>query len=227
MTEPLDTRVVMGWDSRNWAKGLDLWRAHLPADGPLRVLELGCGPGGLSMWFAAQGHQVLCTDTGVPEPSVIDMHSRYGLADRFEYGGADATALPYVEAFDVIVTKSVLGGVGQGGWDLIEQAVGQIHQALKPGGVFLFAENLEGTRMHGYLRRRFRRWGSKWHYFRLAEVRALLGQFRSLDLRTAGFLGLLGPKEPVRRALGLVDTLVFDRVVPPRYRYIVFGAAHK
>lgn len=227
MTKTLDTRVVMGWDSVNWAKGLDLWRSHLPAGAELKVLELGCGPGGLSMWFAAQGHRVLCTDTGVPEPSVIAMHAEHGLSDRFEYGGADATSLPYVEEFDVIVTKSVLGGVGQGGQELIAEAVAQIHKALKPGGVFLFAENLEGTGMHAYLRRRFRRWGSKWHYFRLAEMPSLLTAFSRTELRTAGFLGLLGPRESLRRALGRVDTVVFDHVVPARYRYIVFGAAHK
>lgn len=52
---------AIAWDVRNWAKALDFWtlRTRIPLN-EARVLEVGVADnGGLSLWFAANGADVV------------------------------------------------------------------------------------------------------------------------------------------------------------------------
>ena len=214
------------WDVRNWSVALDFWRARsrIPLAGA-RVLEIGAHGGGLTLWLADQGAHVVCTDRYQPRPEAIALHRANGVDDRVEYRSVDATAIPFEGEFDLVVFKSVLGALGEK--EAQVRAVAGMHRALRPGGELLFAENLVGSPVHMYLRRRLTRWGSAWRYITLAEMREFLAPFAETRLLTIGTVAALGRTEPQRDALARADRAVLDRVVPDRWKYIVAGVARK
>lgn len=196
--------------------------------GPLDCLELGARGGGLTLWMARAGHRVICSDLEKSEGRARPLLERYGITSGVTYQDIDATAIPYDDHFDRIVFKSVLGGIGSN--DSIERqrcAVQSIHRALKPGGKLLFAENLAGSPLHEYLRRRFVQWGERWRYPTLAEMRGFLEPFRDVRYGTTGFLGTFGRSESQRSVLAALDDVALNRVVPEQWHYIVYGVATK
>jgi SAM-dependent methyltransferase len=218
---------VIQWDVVNWSRALSLWnRVLLQSSGT--ALELGARRGGLSLWLALSGYDVVCSDLTDAQASACVLHKRYDVGERIRYEEIDALHIPYREHFDVIAFKSLLGGVAQDG-DVEPQyrAVAGIRDALKPGGVLLFAENLRGSALHQTLRRRFVPWNDRWRYVALDEMLAFLKPFAAVEYQTTGFLGLCGRRPLAANALGLLDGLIFDRVTPPSQRYIVYGAAWK
>ncbi len=220
-------RDILGWDAVNWSACLDIWGPHVSA-GPVDCLEIGCGPGGVSLWLASKGHRVVCSDLANPAEAVRDLHRRYGVDGKIAYEAVDCTDMPYVERFDVVVLKSVLGGVwAHCGRDGVERAVQGIHRALRPGGMLLFAENLRATALHMFCRRRLlRRTRDSWVYPTVSELEKALARFSTLHYQLTGFLGAFGRDEWQRSILGRVDRLVVP-LVPRRWRYIMAGVAVK
>ena len=206
MPEPLDPEMptYVQWDVRNWSRALSFW---LQVIGPAgiegaEVLELGSRDGGLSLWLARQGaRHVVCSDLDGPADTARELHHDSGVSDRIEYASIDATQIGRPEAFDIIVFKSVLGGIGGvGGLEAQAQAIRSIHESLRPGGRLLFAENLTASPLHASLRRRFVRWSEHWRYVDAAEVDALLEPFSSVRTTTLGFVGAFGRSEtPAKR----------------------------
>ncbi len=228
-TRPMQTYVQ--WDVRNWGRALGFWREVV---GPQKlidaeVLELGSRDGGLSLWFADQGaRRVLCSDLDGPAETARELHSAAGMADRIDYAAIDATRIGRTAAYDVIAFKSVLGGIGGvGGIEAQAKAVESIYEALKPGGVLLFAENLTASPLHDALRRRFVSWSGHWRYVTEPEVGDFLAPFASSRLATFGFAGAFGRTEGQRTSLARVDLAGLDRLVPDRWNYIVAGVATK
>lgn len=216
------------WDVRNWSKAVDFWLQHLdrPIEGA-RVLEVGGRDGALSVWFASQGAaSVVCTDLTWPSERAMERFASAGMSGIITAEAADATALPYREEFDLVVFKSVIGGVGgAGGFAAQQRALASMRECLRPGGQLLFAENLVASPAHQYARRRFVRWGQSWRYLSMAEVQQLLTPFDRVELMTAGCLGAFGRTERQRDLLARVDTVALDRWFPPRWHYIVAGVA--
>lgn len=220
---------VVEWDVENWSRALEYWeRPGTLPQAPATCLELGARRGGLSLWLALKGHDVLCSDLQNNELVATPLHARYGVSERIKYAAIDATAIPYENHFDVIAFKSMLGGVAYDG-DIGRQrrAMASIYGALKPGGVLLFAENLLGSRFHRMLRDRFVKWKSIWRYVELEEMRDFLKPFSRVDYETTGVLGLCGRTPQMYRLLGRLDGVLLDRIVPQNARYIVYGAARK
>jgi SAM-dependent methyltransferase len=191
-------------------------------------LELGARRGGLSLWLALQGHRVICSDLEDNSALASPLHRRYGVGGSITYQAIDATSIPYENYFDAIAFKSLLGGVAWDG-DASRQAaaVRAMHRALKPGGVLLFAENLQGSALHQAARRKFVSWNSIWRYVSIPEMLEYLSPFASIDYDTTGFSGLFGRSPALSRALGKADGAFFDKVAPPHWRYIMFGVARK
>lgn len=218
------------WDVVNWAKALSFWKRQAGAMLPgADVLEVGCRDCGISLWpLSAGARHVVCTDLGGPSQTAVDRHERYLVSGRVEHCDVDVTRMPFRDQFDVVIFKSVLGGIGgAGGSEGQRQAVAQMHAALRPGGVLLFAENMVSSPIHGLLRRRFVTWGDRWLYVDLPSLAAFLAPFERVELNTAGFLGAVGRTDNQRRILGSLDSLVGDWVVPRSWNYIAFGAAFK
>jgi SAM-dependent methyltransferase len=217
------------WDVVNWSKALKFWEKNVLLDnGGLRCLELGGRRGGLSLWLAIKGNDVICSDFENPKQAASAIHSQFTFGGSIDYLAVDATKIPFENYFDIVVFKSILGGISRNNNSHLKQVVvDEVYKSLKPGGKLLFAENLVASDMHQFFRRKLTNWGSYWNYLRLEEVKDLLKQFNSVSFATAGFLGAFGRVEFQRNLLGKLDTLLFDKVVADKMKYIVFGVATK
>ncbi|GGK91133.1 hypothetical protein GCM10007382_09010 [Salinibacterium xinjiangense] len=216
---------VLVWDVRTWKAAVDLWDQSLPQAGPrLTCLEIGAGPGGPSLWLALKGHEVICSNLKNTEIMAAPIHQKYGVSAKILYQDIDAINVPYENYFDVVIFKSVLGGVGSRQVD----AMAQILKSLKPGGILLFAENIRGTVFHRLARSiAYRIRGTSWRYLTLAQMRALLDGFSTVDVQTTGVLAMFGNTESRRAALAGVDQRFLNRVTPRSWKYVSYGVATK
>jgi len=225
----LTTRDFIEWDVRNWSTALDFW-AHETAQelAGCSALEIGSRHGGLSLWLAHQGANVVCSDVGGPSRRAGMKHAAAGVSNRITYASVDATEIPYRNQFDIIVFKSVLGAVGgHQGKDAQAGAIRQMYDALKPGGELLFAENLIAAPIHRYLRDHFVSWSRAWRYVSTDEMREFLSPFAYFTYRTVGFAGAFGRTPRQRDFLGLLDRMLLTRMVPASWRYVMIGLARK
>lgn len=222
------TKDVLSWDARTWAKAASLWEDRLASWGDdLECLEVGAGPGGPALLLALKGHRVTCSNWSNTREQATPLHERYGMRDRISYEDIDVVDIPYTEKFDVIVFKSVLGGLAEHGKSS-KDAIREMHRALKPGGRLIFAENLRGTIFHRLARAiayRVRR--ASWRFTTEKEMRELLEPFAHYEIQTTGVLALFGVTEGQRRALAVVDDAGLNRIAPSSWRYVAYGVATK
>ena len=216
---------VLVWDVRTWTAAVDFWDRSLPQDGSqFTCLEIGAGPGGPSLWLALKGHEVICSNLKNTEIMAAPIHEKYGVSAKIRYQDIDATNVPYENYFDVVIFKSVLGGVGS----LQVDAMAQILKSLKPGGILLFAENIRGTVFHRLARSiAYRIRGTSWRYPTLAQMRALLDGFSTVEMHTTGVVAMFGNTESRRTALAGVDQRFLNRVTPRSWKYVSYGVATK
>jgi SAM-dependent methyltransferase len=220
-------RDIVQWDIQSWSKAILFWDKKIDWSSVNTCLELGAREGGLSLWLALKNKQVICSDIVISKEAE-QLHLKYKVADKIEYETIDAAGIPYEDYFDVIVFKSVLGGIGKNNnYRLQEQAVNEMYKALKPGGKLLFAENLRLSVLHDVIRKIFRQWGSKWRYVSLQEINTLMKKFSTVDIATTGFLSVFGKNEPQREILAAVDEQLFNKLVPQRWHCIAYGIAEK
>lgn len=194
---PLDD--IFEWDVDNWSKCLPYWAPWLTRldRNTTHILALGERAGGLSLYFALQGFHVLCTDYHLPSERVRLLHARWGVQERMTYAAVNAFHIPYpANAFDVVVCKSVIGGLQlerkrPESRTLPHQrlAVEEIRRVLKPGGLFFGAENLVGSPIHRGLR--WLKWGvaSGWRHLRPAEIQWLFANYAVCEQRQWGLVG--------------------------------------
>ena len=107
-------------DEAAYERKLEITRQYFQPD--MDVLELGCGTGHLTMELVRRYH----ADGGVFEVSV-SQHP----ADRFNYA-----------SLDVVMAHNVLHLL-----DDREEAIAEVHQMLKPGGVFVSSTACVGDMM--------------------------------------------------------------------------------
>jgi len=218
------------WDIVNWSKAIVFWESILKCvPNNAKVLELGCGAnGGLSLWLASKGYNVICSDHIEITDETKNIHKQYHLENRIEYKIIDALSIPYSDYFDIICFKSVLGGiVRNNNLEVAEQVILQIQKALKLGGVLLFTENLSSSLLHKLLRGRYGALKNNWRYFTTAEIKELFSKFNSFNYKTFGFTGCFGRNENQRRFFGRIDSEVFDKILPENLNYIISGIAEK
>jgi 2-polyprenyl-3-methyl-5-hydroxy-6-metoxy-1,4-benzoquinol methylase len=214
---------VLVWDVRTWTVAVKFWERRLPpGDSPLTCLEIGAGPGGPSLWLALKGHRVVCSNLANTQVMAQPLHDKYGVTGNVEYLDIDVTDIPYENHFDVVIFKSVLGGVGS----LQKQAMTQILKSLKPGGTLLFAENIRGTVFHRLARSiAYRIRGTSWRYPSFSQMNELLSGFTTAEVRSSGVLAMFGTSESKRLGLAAVDDRVLNRITPRSWKYVSYGAA--
>ena len=218
------------WDITNWAKAILYWEQHFENPGNNKhALELGCGEnGGLSLWLASKGYNVICSGyDGISKTTKL-IHQKHSLDQRISYETINALSIPFENEFDVICFKSILGGIVRDkDLEIASQVISQIQKALKPGGKLLFAENLSSSIFHKFLRNKFGALKNNWRYFNISEIKNLFNDFSSYEYKTFGFSGCFGRNETQRHILGKSDTLFFEKLLPQNLLYIISGIAEK
>ena len=219
---------IIQWDVRSWSKALHYWEQNVDWSEVGTALELGGRQGGLSLWLALKGKNVICSDLCNAKQTAEPLHSKYNVASLISYEDIDATAIPYTNHFDVIAFKSVIGGIGRGDNIAKQQRVfDEIHKALKPGGKLLFAENLVGSSWHQQLRKRFVLWGNAWRYVTVEDLKRFMQNFHSSEVKTTGIAAAFGRTEGQRSLLSRIDDLFLRQICPQNWNYIAYGIAEK
>ncbi len=219
---------IIQWDVKNWSKALFHWDKSVNWSNVKHSLELGGRQGGVSLWLAQKGKQVICSDLDGVQVTAQPLHQKHKVTEYITYQDIDACNIPYENHFDIIVFKSIIGGVGSNdNHEKQKEVFKQIHKALKPGGKLLYAENLIASPLHQQMRKRFISWGNRWRYVSVSEMHDFLKDFNSYDLNTTGVLATFGRSEKQRKLLAQVDQWVFNHLCPKNWRYISYGVAEK
>jgi SAM-dependent methyltransferase len=227
MTKEL-TKDIIQWDIKSWSKALSYWETNIDWDNINNGLELGGREGGLSLWLALKGKTVVCSDLNDVQKTAEQLHIRYNVSSFIKYQDIDATTIPYENYFDVIIFKSIIGGIGRDdNYETQQKVFKEIYKALKPGGKLLFAENLIASSFHQRLRKRFVNWGGSWRYVSIKEMKEFLKDYSYSDIRTTGVLGAFGRNESQRNLLSTIDELILNKICPDNWKYIIYGMAKK
>lgn len=217
-------RDIVEWDVKNWWRAIAYWETSRQFDDVKgkKVLDIGGRGGGLSLYWALKGAEVICSDVnedGFEKARLL--HKQYGVEEKIKYEKIDATEIPYQNVFDIICFKSVLGGVGyDDNYERQKKMMQSIYSALNENGKLCFCENLTASSLHQFARKRFTGWGGRWRYLTIAEIEELTKEFRAKKYKTFGFWGVFGRAGWMSRVLGSVDE-VFDKYVKEGNRYIV------
>ena len=212
---------IIEWDTINWGKFLSFIDANKIDFTEKQVLEIGANNGGISLFCAYRGGKVVCSDLNGPTDKAKALHQKYKLDNLITYEAIDALNIPtrYNSFFDIIIFKSVLGGIGRN--NNIENqrlCVDNLHRCLKKGGIIVFAENMKSTVLHMFLRKKIKK--MTWHYETENELLTLFSNFYLIDKQYVGFLGCFGRNESQRELFGKIDSILFDKLIPEKYRYI-------
>lgn len=224
----LSANAIFQWDVRNWSKAIECWEQSIREQQKGLALELGGREGGLSLWLASKGFQVICSDLSGAKETAQPFHQKMGITSQINYADLDAANIPFENHFDVIIFKSIIGGIGRNDNKEIQREVfTQIHKALKPGGKLLFAENLTASPLHRFFRKRFTKWSAYWRYLTLDEVNEFLAPFTNYEIHTTGFAGTFGRNEKQKNILAAVDERLLNKLMPQHWKYIAYGTATK
>jgi SAM-dependent methyltransferase len=194
---------LLHWHAPIWEP---LIRRGLEESGDLagkRVLEVGCGDGGLACLLASCGAEVFATDLLQSRlRRGRELAAELGLGSRVRFFRANAGELPLRPArFDLVLTRSVLVILDRA------QVVPRLARVLVPGsGVAVFIENMEN---HPALRLWRRATGTKWgpfSYLSDAEITRFRSSFARVDAHYSGLL--LPAVGPLGRLQGVLAPLV-------------------
>lgn len=220
--------AIMQWDINSWSHALHKWEKGIDWNTVETGLELGAREGGLSLYLALKGKQTVCSDLMETQKRAEALHLKHGVENRIEYRDINAAEIPYENHFDVILFKSIIGGIGQNdNFAIQKQVFDQIYKALKPGGKLLFAENLVASPLHCWFRKKFTRWGGYWRYVTLDEMAVFLEDFQQIQMETTGFMATFGRSEKQRAFLSVFDRFIFNPILPKKWKYICYGIAQK
>ena len=110
-------------------------KSVIPSLAGIRILDVGCGSGGLARLLAEEGAEVTGID---PNPQALTAARTLAPAARFEE--ASAEALPFEDAaFDVVLVVNALHHVPL---DAMDRALAEAARVARPGGWLIVLEPL-------------------------------------------------------------------------------------
>lgn len=220
----VETAAIFQWDVRNWSRAIKVWKPYLSKKEDKKAAAFGEREGGLSLWLTSRGYEVECSDYGANFELAKKLHKAHGIEEKVRYSNQDITHINFPdESFDLVIFKSVIGALGDKNKQ--QKALDELFRVLKPGGVLLFAENLEASGLHRFFRKKYVNWANRWRYLQWKETDELLKKFSSTDKKAYGFFAVFGRTEKQRNFLSYFDFL--SLVMPKKWRYILFVAAKK
>lgn len=114
---------------------LAVFKSVVPSLAGIRILDVGCGSGGLARLLAEEGAEVTGID---PNPQALTAARTLAPAARFEE--ASAEALPFEDAaFDVVLVVNALHHVPL---DAMDRALAEAARVARPGGWLIVLEPL-------------------------------------------------------------------------------------
>lgn len=213
---------IIEWDIINWWKFIEKILNNNINLKNKEVLEFGARNGGLSLFYGLNNANVLCSDVRGSFSYARQLHKKYRVDQKITYKIIDATDVSdeYNEKFDIITFKSVLGGIGSLGNNKQKKMIACIKRCLRPGGLVIFADNMQASSLHSFFRTHFREHGRRWHYESEQDILELFSEFELCDKSYCGVIGCFGLNEKMRNFFGRLDTLLFDRICPDKWKYI-------
>ena len=139
-----DQNAQAFWDGtrdHDVSQNIDALLAHIEATPPFDILDFGCGPGRDLMAFKALGHRVV----GLEGSSQLAALARANSACEVLEQNFLELDLPSMR-FDGVFANAVLFHIPS---QELPRVLGQLHAALKPGGV-LFCSNPRGDGQEGW-----------------------------------------------------------------------------
>lgn len=113
----------------------------------LELLDLGCGTGRMSRWFADQGARVTGLDFSAGALAIARSESREG---NPTYQQGSIFELPFENAFDVVFVWGVITTACRNDAQVLD-AMRRIRRALRPGGRLLVTEPVHKGFLHRVL----------------------------------------------------------------------------
>lgn len=193
-----------------------------------RVLEVGAGMGGLSLYFAKRGCKVVCSDCNTDY--VLAAKNKNNVLHVFpgeiEYQTVDIIDNDLrSESVDIICFKSVLGAISP---DKQAHAISEMRRILKKKGILSFCENLQGNYLSTLYRKLFVAWYGRWNYLTISKMYQYALLFPECRINSFWFSApLLARFAQTAAWLGIaIDRSLFAHL-GNEYRYIMGGYAIK
>jgi ubiquinone/menaquinone biosynthesis C-methylase UbiE len=220
---------VIGWDIKTWKKGFPFFLANtnLDVSKKNKVLELGCGGqnGGVSLWLASLGFSVICSDVNEPNDLTKELHAKYGY--DIEYKKIDAITMDIENKFDLVVFKSMIGGVSRhNDMEQAKKVLKNCYRALCNNGEVWFLENASGCFFHKAFRKKFGAGKNKWSYYSVSEYYKITAVFDTVAFSHVGFLSCFSKYSKLYNVLVKLDEFL-ERLIPFKWKYVIFGLLKK
>ncbi len=217
---------VFGWNVEAWSRPFLSALADFPLREPADILEIGAGSySAVGLFFRGRGNRVNVTT--YPEANVPGLQAlvqRQGGADAGEVRVGCMSAREVTGRYDLVVMKSVLGGLFREGSGSSAEANALLARIvatnLKPGGLLVTLDN--GATAIEPLFARFGARANRWRYFTPGDFTGYARQYGFGLLSSFSLVTRLGRAgRPIEHLLYLLDAAIFRLVRIARPSVIV------
>ncbi|MBS1772966.1 MAG: class I SAM-dependent methyltransferase [Bacteroidetes bacterium] len=224
---------IIEWDVPNWSQILKVWQPiidTLPKDA--KILAIGERNGGLSLWLALQDFHVVCTDREGVTNKAKELHNQYGVSHLISYDTLDIVNTNITGNYDIVIMKSVLGGLKEVYNDSTTRndstrtrAINNIHRLLKQGGYLLTSDNLKGN-LFTRFGRSIKQKNNSWHYFTPSEINNIFSSFASVKISTFAIIPTKFGSKAFNRLIFSINQF-FSNLFPSNANYIGISIVKK